>query len=242
MVNMCVLFGHVIGAACPLCRRPGAGLCERCLQSLPFNRHSCPRCALPLPGRAPAGVWCADCQSRPPSFDRVVAPLLYLDPVDALVADFKYRRQLHLGPLLAGTCADAIRTATAGVELLLPVPMLAQGLRERGFNQAAELTRQLARQFSIPWAEDRLIKTAGGPHQQALGRAQRRRNVRGTFDFRGDLPRSVALIDDVVTTGATADEASRMLKRAGSEYVEVWALARTPRDSWTVAGRTDRHR
>lgn len=242
MVNICVVFDQATGVACPLCGEPGAGLCDRCLHSLSYNGHGCPRCAAPLPETAPAGLWCADCQSRPPPFDRVIAPLLYLDPVDGLLAAFKYRRQLHLGQILADTCAGSIGASSRGVELLLPVPMQAGSLRERGFNQAAELARQLSQRLSIPWSPGCLIKRTGGAHQQALGRIQRQRNVRGTFECTCRLPRAVALIDDVVTTGATAGEASRMLKRAGTEYVEVWALARTPPKGWSGTGRDDRHR
>jgi ComF family protein len=155
--------------------------------------------------------------------------LLYQDPIDELVAGFKYRQQLYLGPSLADICIDDINTGTAGVQLLLPVPMRPRALRERGFNQAAELARQFSRRLDIPWAGDRLFKTGGSRHQQTLNRAQRRRNVRATFACRNAVPPAVALIDDVVTTGATVEEASRVLKRAGAERVEAWAVARTPR-------------
>ena len=230
MVNICAVFGQITGAACPLCRRPGPGFCEACRRSLPYNRHACPRCALPLPDSAPPGIDCADCQRQPPAFDRALAPLLYRDPVDTLVSGLKYQGLLHLGPLLAGVCVESIAAASGGVGLLLPVPMHADGLRERGFNQATELTRWLSRELDIPWAGDRLLKIAGGRHQQTLKRGQRRRNVRGTFACTGRLPPAVALVDDVMTTGATAAEASRVLKQAGAQRVEVWAIARTPRE------------
>ena len=80
MVNIWPLFSQVIGGGCPLCRRPGDGICRRCARALPYNRHPCPRCALPLPEAAPPGMLCAECQARTPSFDRVLAPLLYLAP------------------------------------------------------------------------------------------------------------------------------------------------------------------
>jgi len=240
MVNICTIFDHIIGAVCPACHQPGPGLCDLCRRALPFNGPACPCCAQPLPDDVPSGIPCADCQARPPSFDRVLAPLLYQPPVDTLVAGLKYRGQLHLAPVLAGICAECIAADTRGVQLLLPIPMRAQGLRERGFNQAAELARQLSRRFDIPWVADRLLKVSGGRHQQSLDRVQRRRNIRGTFTSRGRLPASVALVDDVVTTGATVEEASRVLRRAGVERIEVWAIARTPRDRWAGAGRADR--
>jgi len=230
MVNIWPFFSQVIGSVCPLCQQPGADFCPHCIQSLPYNRHPCPYCALPLPAESPAGIACHECQSDIPSFDRVLAPLLYQPPVDGLVAGFKYHHRLHLGPMLAHILADAVGYDEKGIKLLLPVPMQAHGLRERGFNQAAELTRCLSMRLGIPWATAPLIRIRGSDHQQTLKRRQRQRNVRGVFSCRGTLPAQVALIDDVMTTGATAEEASRILKAAGVERVEVWTVARTPRD------------
>ena len=229
MVNIWPIIDHMAGSRCPLCNQPGQRLCAPCTGALPHNHHPCPRCALPLPPQVPAGVYCAECQARNPAFDRVIAPLVYETPVDELVAGFKYHQRLYLGPLLAGIVAAAARRETTGAELLLPVPMSAARFRERGFNQAAELARCLARGNGIPWAADRLLRTREGGHQQALGRRSRRRNVRGVCAARGKLPARVALVDDVVTTGATADAASQALKAAGVEWVEVWTVARTPK-------------
>jgi ComF family protein len=229
MVNMWPIFSQIIGGGCPLCRRPGNGICRRCARALPYNRHPCPRCALPLPERAPAGILCADCQARKPTFDRVLAPLLYQAPVNKLVAGLKYHHQLHFGPLLAGILAELAQQEATGTQLLLPVPLQAQRLRERGFNQAAELTRCLSLQLGIPWSADHLLRIRGGDQQQTLKRGRRRQNVRGAFACRGAVPARVALIDDVMTTGATAEEASRMLKAAGVESIEVWTVARTAR-------------
>jgi len=230
MVNIWSFFSQIIGGGCPLCQRPGDGICSPCARALAYNRHPCPRCALPLPEAAPAGTLCAECQARTPSFDRVLAPLLYQTPVDRLVADFKYHQQLHFGPLLAGILAELAQQEASATQVLLPVPMQAQKLRERGFNQAAELARCLSLRLGIPWSTDRLFRIRGGDQQQTLKRGQRRRNVRGVFACNGVVPAQVALIDDVMTTGATAEEASRMLKAAGAERVEVWTVARTGRE------------
>jgi ComF family protein len=165
-----------------------------------------------------------------------VAPLLYQPPVDDLVASLKYHQQFHLGPVLTEILAQAVRREGSGVQVLLPVPMPGPGLRERGFNQAAELARHLSLQLKIPWSVEYLSRVRGNRHQQSLRRNQRRRNVRGVFACRGKPPARVALIDDVMTTGATAEEASRILKRAGVARVEVWTVARTSRDHWTFRG------
>lgn len=235
MVNIWSIFSQIAGGGCPLCRQPGDGICQPCRDALPLNRHSCPHCALPMPDAASVGTPCADCQERSPSFDRVLAPLQYMPPVDDLLAGFKYHRLLHLGPVLAGILADAVQPANSGARLLLPVPLQARRLRERGFNQAGELARCLSLHLGIPWSGNRLLRVSDSGHQQASGRSQRRRNVRGAFTCRGRLPSEVALIDDVMTTGATAEEACRTLQRAGVERVEIWAVARTPRDRWNKA-------
>lgn len=232
MVNIWSFISQITGDECPLCHQPGNRLCTRCTQALPYNRRPCPRCALPLPEAAPDSLLCAGCQASPPAFDRVLSPLLYQAPVDDLVAGFKYHQRLHLGPALADVLARAVCQQGGRAHLLLPVPMQPQGLRERGFNQAAELTRRLSSRLGIPWAGDRLIRVGGSRHQRSLARGQRRRNVRGAFACRGALPGQVALVDDVMTTGATAEEACRILKAAGAMRVEVWTVARTPRDHW----------
>lgn len=228
MVYIWSTFARIIGGACPLCRAPADGLCAACLATLPRNLNPCPRCALPLPATAPPGRLCAACQARPPAFDLAFAPLLYAAPVDDLVARLKYHRQLALGPALAGVLAEAMRGRPDPPALLLPVPVDAARLRERGFNQASELARVLADRLGIPWQAGLLRRVRAADPQRGLTRRQRRRNLRGAFACDGGLPAHVALVDDVMTTGATAEEAGTTLKRAGVKRVEVWAVARTP--------------
>jgi ComF family protein len=199
------------------------------LDALPRNPKPCPVCALPLPVPAAPGTLCADCQIRRPAFDRAVAPLLYLAPVDDLVSGFKYQHRLHLGRVLANAVAPTLLARPERPQLLLPIPSPARRLAERGFNQAAELACWLSRRLDIPWATDCLVRVVDGERQLRAGRRQRRRNVRRAFAWRGAPPAHVAVVDDVVTTGATSDEAARVLKRAGVRTVEVWAVARTPR-------------
>ena len=115
MVNIWPFFDQITGAGCPLCRAPGDGLCAACLDALPRNPKPCPVCALPLPVPAAPGTLCADCQIRRPAFDRAVAPLLYLAPVDDLVSGFKYQHRLHLGRVLANAVAPTLLKQTTGV-------------------------------------------------------------------------------------------------------------------------------
>ncbi|MDJ0739383.1 MAG: double zinc ribbon domain-containing protein [Gammaproteobacteria bacterium] len=230
MVNIWPIIDQLIGARCPLCNGPGDGLCAACRETLPRNSPSCRRCALPLAAATPGGTLCADCQRRPPPFARVIAPLRYEPPVDDLVAAFKYHARLSDGRLLAGLLGDVLRQRTAPLPaLLLPVPMHARGLRERGFNQAAELARVLAEQLGLAWSTGALRRVRDADHQRGLDRRQRRRNLRGAFACTATLPAHVAVVDDVVTTAATVDEISRVLRAAGVADIEVWAVARTPR-------------
>jgi ComF family protein len=232
MVNNWSLISHLIGAHCPLCHAPGAGLCVDCHSALPRNNHACPRCALPLPDDAAAGTLCAGCQTAPPDFDRAHVPLRYEWPVDDLVSAFKYRHRLAIGRLLGDLLADRVSRIPQyeRPKLLLPVPMHARGLRDRGFNQATELTRRVAARCRIAWSPYLVQRIRQGDHQQALGRKARRSNLKGAFVCHERPPAHVAVVDDVLTTGATASAVSRALHAAGAETVEVWAVARTGRD------------
>ncbi len=230
MVNIWSIISQLIGEHCPLCGEPGGSLCLSCGADLPRNHHACTHCALPLPPGVDEGMSCADCQSRPPGFDRATAPLVYGHPVDDLIAGFKYHHRLPLGRDLADLLASTLDRRRPLPELLLPIPMHRQGLRERGFNQASELARQLSVRLGIPWSAAYLTRRHDGDRQRGLRRRKRLGNTKGRFSCRSGLPSHVALIDDVITTGATVDEASRVARRAGAATIEVWAVARTPRE------------
>jgi ComF family protein len=149
----------------------------------------------------------------------------------------KFGRSLAAGRVLSELWNEAITVmAPALPTLFVPVPLHASRLRERGYNQAFELLRPLVRSLQIPLAESLLERTRATPAQANLDAAARRRNLRGAFGFhapalRGIAPAAahVALVDDVMTTGATLRECARVLRRAGIGRVDVWALARAPR-------------
>lgn len=213
------------GAACTG-QRSEPDLCTACQAHLPPTGPCCPSCGQPQATQDTCGT----CQRQPPPFEAVVAPWLYAPPLDHLILRLKTpaapapARSMSL--LLARYLATRARDKPT---LLIPVPLHAKRLRERGFNQAALLTRQLAATLQLPWRADLLSKPRESADQRGLDKRQRRRNLRGCFDCR-PLPSHchVALIDDVVTTGATAWAATEALRKAGAERVEIWALARTP--------------
>ncbi|MCB1773969.1 MAG: ComF family protein [Gammaproteobacteria bacterium] len=228
MVNNWPIIDHLFGASCPLCAVPGAAICPACHANLPFNRHACRRCALPLPREAPPASLCAACLRDPPGFDAVTAPLLYTHPVDDLVARLKYRHELFVGRILADVLSGFVNTGRDMPDVLVPVAASANRLRSRGFNQAAEIARHLGKQCRLPVASDLLRRRDSAHTQRGLGRRARRGNIRGVFECRQQPPGHVALVDDVMTTGATANEASRVLRRAGATRIDVWVVARTP--------------
>jgi len=219
--NRCLLCAAAAGPTTPIC--------HDCRASLPRNGKACSQCALPLQGAAGNSL-CGRCQKQPPRFDRAITPFLYLSPVDHLLGRFKHHGSLTHGLLLADLLGEAIeQLGPARPEILVPTPIHPTRLRERGFSQTLELTRHLSNKIKIPWDDRLLSKQRHTPTQQGLDRQARRRNVRGSFHCTANPPwRHVALVDDVITTGTTADEMARVLKRAGVEEVSVWAVARTP--------------
>jgi ComF family protein len=198
-------------------------LCARCEAALPWIGEACERCALPLPG----GGVCGACAVRPPLFDDARACLEYRFPLDRLVQRFKFAGDLAIGRWLAARMARHLRDAKADV---IVVPPLARArLRERGFNQALELAKPFARALDIRLAPAALVRVRETQPQPGLRRAERARNLRGGFRCEArvhDL--HVAIVDDVLTTGATGQELARVLKEAGALRVSVWVLARTP--------------
>ena len=220
-----IFSAFVSGRDCLLCGADSrdAMMCVRCDGSLPTLAMHCARCAVPL---AHAGV-CARCLGAPPAFDAASARFEYRFPVDRLVHRFKYAGDLAIGKWLSLELAVAVR-AQPLPDLLVPVPVTSKRLRERGFNQAAQIARVLSSELAIPVAVRGLDRVRDTPAQSALGRRARRANLRDAFRCARRMPPHVALVDDVITTGATAQAASRALKRAGASRVDVWAIARTP--------------
>lgn len=204
----------------------GLDLCRECAAELPRNRSCCARCALPL--ALPVAL-CGQCQRKPPPWDAAWAPFRYGWPLDRLEARFKFARDLAAGRSLVALwqreSAEAERPS-----LIVPVPLHRERLRRRGYNQAWELARPLAHALGVKARHDLLLRHAPTAAQTDLDAVARRRNVRGAFAVKPAvaLPAHIAILDDVMTTGATLAECARVLKRAGVIRVDVWALARAP--------------
>ncbi|WP_165819275.1 ComF family protein [Tamilnaduibacter salinus] len=185
------------------------------------------RCA--LPGRFGERGLCGACHRNPPPFDRVVAPWAYQFPVSALISRFKYQKQRPDGKPLARLFAERLRDAgRTPPQALIPVPMAPSRERRRGFNQAEEIAIWMSRQLNIPVYRQSLTRANHTQTQSGLSRRERLANLKGAYRVRGPVPSHVALVDDVMTTGATVRAASRILREHGAATIEVWVLARTP--------------
>jgi len=209
---------YLFGGSCFVCRGAARGLlCTQCAAELPrLERPLCPRCALESPG----GAVCGRCLAEAPAYDATHAALAYDFPADALVHALKFRGELALAPLLAGLLAPKL---AGNVDHVVPVPLSAERLRRRGYNQAVEIARHLGKVDS-----GLCQRTRDAPPQIELPYAERQRNVRGAFRCtRALVGARVAVVDDVMTTGATLDEIARTLKAAGAVHVENWVVART---------------
>jgi ComF family protein len=218
----CVLCGA-------LAHRP-RDLCAGCEADLPLAVLGCYQCGQPA-GSPQAR--CGDCLQNPPSYDRLFALCYYQSPIIRLITGLKFHKQLGyaqlFGELLAERLKNTYTSLSSGMpEVLIPVPLHPERLRERGYNQALELARPIAKQFKIPldiYSCKRIRPTA---HQMHVPAAERDKNVRQAFTVNSAFrAKHVALIDDVVTTGHTIAELSRVLRQQGVQQIDVICCART---------------
>jgi ComF family protein len=213
---------------CGAASERGIDLCPSCEADLPWNRACCARCALPL---SQPEARCGRCLKAAPEFDAAFCAFRYEWPLDSLVTRFKFAADLAAGAVLArllhAYLVERVAATDGSPRLMMPIPLHEDRLRERGFNQALELARPLARLSGIALAVEGMHRLRATPRQTGLNALHRRRNVRGAFVVDVDVrDRHVVLVDDVITTAATVRECAKTLKRAGAASVQVWAVAR----------------
>jgi ComF family protein len=214
---------------CLLCGAPCAAndttLCEACQRDLPtLPAAHCPNCLSPTP----TGERCGACLAHPPHFDRAYALYRYDFPLDRLVQDLKYHARFALARRWGEELAKA--SADFAADRVLPLPLHPTRLRERGYNQALEIARHCARARHLPLDIDSLEKCRATPPQSGLSLKARQKNLKGAFCCTRDVSgQRILLIDDVFTTGATANEAARTLKRHAAANVAIAVVARTLR-------------
>jgi competence protein ComFC len=208
---------------CVGCGSMRAFLCDACVDSLPQAEGSrCPRCW--RPGRAVGP--CPECRGAPPAFDGLRAAFVYQGVARELVHALKYRGTTALAAPMASLLAEAARKYGLTADVVVPVPLSGLRRRTRGYNQAESLARALARELQLPVRPRAVRRRRNTPPQARTADAEeRRRNVAGAFVSReaDTTGRSVLLVDDVTTTGATLAACAGALKEGGAR--SVWALA-----------------
>jgi ComF family protein len=218
---------------CLLCGDPGTpgrDLCQACAESLPLNQPACPRCATPLP--LASALPCGECQRHPPTFDQSFALFRYEEPARYLIRALKFHNCHPCARLLGDLLADALADIGDKPELILPVPLHPSRYRERGHNQSLEIARVLSRCLYIPLDFSSFARVKATQSQTELKAEERRRNVKKAFALVKPIhARHVAILDDVMTTGATVNEVAKVLRKAGVERIEVWACARAQGNS-----------
>lgn len=218
---------RLLPTRCAICAAPGQGdlpLCGRCLARLPRLSNHCSVCASPVEATTP--VICGHCQQHPPLYDLTIAPLLYQEPVDHLIIGLKFSARLAYAKILARLFMDSLNECKRPA-LLIPMPLHEKRLRKRGFNQSLELARLIAKQTGIPVDAHVCQRTRHTEPQSTLPAKEKKRNVKDAFAVSQPIAaRHVAIVDDVMTSGHTANELARVLKLAGAEQVDVWVMAR----------------
>lgn len=208
------------------------GLCSRCNgQIRRFTYCGCCGSELSKPALS-----CGHCLRHEPGWNRMVIVGRYAEPLSVLIHRFKFQNGFFLDRTLARLLLLAVYEARRThqltlPQLILPVPLHHLRQWQRGYNQADLLARQLARWLNIPYRNDLMKRIKRTPTQRGLTATARRRNLKNAFRISDTLPqtgyRSVALVDDVITTGSTLNEIAKQLRRAGVEHIQVWGLART---------------
>jgi ComF family protein len=224
----------LISLSCVLCGDPTRrhrNLCLYCESQLPILTHRCHRCAQKLVFSGNNINNCGGCLKNPPAFDRTFALFPYHSLIAHLIVGLKFHHQLHyaklLGELMTQKIGQEWYVDQRLPDLIIPIPLHTARLKERGFNQAVEIARPIAKSFTIPLDLHGTFRNKKTAAQSGLVARERRFNIANAFSLRrhyGGL--SVAVVDDVITTGSTMEEFCGLLKRAGAKHIDVWCCAR----------------
>ena len=227
MYTRCQQYNCVFPRKCLLCDQStvaGQNFCKHCYLTLPFITTACPVCAavLALP------EICGRCLAKKPFFDASVSVFEFREPVSSYIYQFKYQHRFFLGRILSLELATATSTFNSSLpDLIIPVPLHKKRLRQRGFNQSAMIARYVAKKMKISFKNNYLVRHKFYAPQIELNARQRQDAVKNAFiiNHKKRYPH-IALVDDVVTTTHTVNQAAKALKQAGTEFVSVWSLAR----------------
>lgn len=221
------LYSKVLPINCRLCGicSDDQPLCRDCASELPQIGPACPRCALPTPHYQ----LCGQCLSQPPEQHSSISIYQYKDPVDRLIVDLKFNDKLYLTQFFAERMAEVIKDKPLP-ELLIPIPLHPNKLKQRGYNQSYELAKALSELLLIPCSNNFLERVIDTKPQSSMPYKERKKNIQHAFQSTASSTfKHIALIDDVLTTGHTANAAAKTLRLAGVSRIEVWTIARTIR-------------
>lgn len=213
---------------CLICLDPSRSslaLCRACIQQLPWHTDPCcSRCALPLPST----TLCGECLREPPAFTQVVSPFHYQPPIDRFIHQLKFNQKLIYAHIIGNLLAEHIQQRSDPLpQAILPVPLHTERLRQRGYNQATEICKPLTRRLKLPCDQRYLARTKNTAPQAQLKAHERRVNVKNAFTIQAAIPYShIAVVDDVMTTGATLRQLCQLIQRNGVQRIEIWCVAR----------------
>ena len=210
-------------------------VCKPCLNDLPWHsKTSCPQCGLASSGTGLNAIVCGSCLNSPPDFDATRAVFLYAYPIDAMMLRYKYGNMLNLGNTFGEFLTEKVNVehCLKNIDLIIPMPMHPTRLKERGFNQALEIAKVLTKNCKEKLDYNSVERQTLTPPQASLPLKERVKNIKGAFKVKADKldklqGKRIAIVDDVMTTGASLNELAKTLKKAGASHVECWVIART---------------
>lgn len=225
-------YNWILPRQCIFCGSPlrqQLAICVPCFNDLPILPHHCPCCARFIPSACLTAL-CGQCLREPPAFRKIYALFPYEPPIIHLILKLKFSQRLHYAQVFGELLAERICLEWYAdkplPDLLIPVPLSSSRMRERGFNQALEIARPIAKRLSLQ-IDTSLERTKTTLAQTSLKAQERKRNLRNAFaSLRDYTDLHVAIIDDVVTTGATIAALTKTLVASGAACVDIWAVAR----------------
>lgn len=202
-------------------------LCQSCYQDLPLAKHSCLKCAIPI---STIGI-CGQCLQKTPPLDKTYALFLYQNPITKLILELKFNQAIVNARVLGELLTEKIQTTWYKInplpDVIIPIPLHASRLKERGFNQALEIARPIAKALKLPLSIHSCIRVKPTAAQATLHAAERQQNMKHAFSIKEDFSNQhIAVIDDVITTGSTINEFCAALKQNGAKSIDVWCCAR----------------
>jgi len=220
------LIGLILPELCRRCGEPAnAGFCPTCRSEFPSNESACRKC-----GRGPLPDQLSECPSHPKNWRiaGVVAPLIYMPPLEHYIHALKYDGERAIGRCLGQILADAAVCRRREIDALVAVPLHRRRLLERGYNQTLEIARPVSAALKLPLLQSGIVRSRMTAPQTSLSCTRRRENLVAAFTVTRQVRgRALAIIDDVITTGATVNALAETLLHAGAARVEGWAVART---------------